>query len=227
MALRKTATAETGGTPDYDELCGDGYLYSAPLQTPPTVMNTDFMFGVCGSVGNACSSDWDCCSFSCDGSVCEPAFTLTSTAFLDRGALPGEYTCDGAGGMLSPSPPLAWTGAPEGTAEFALTVTTIALDGTKVNWVLFHIPGDVTSLAEGTAVGTAGVSTDGPELRYYPPCSSGPGEKTYTFTLYALSGVPTFSVPESQVTADILGSAISPLNIESRQVTVTYTRTGL
>jgi phosphatidylethanolamine-binding protein (PEBP) family uncharacterized protein len=226
-ALRKTATAETGGSPDYDNLCGNGYLYSAPLKTLPTVMNTDFMFGVCRAAGSTCSTNWDCCSFSCGNNVCGSAFTLTSTAFVDGGAIPGKYTCDGTAGMLSPSPPLAWSGAPEGTVEFALTISTIALDGTKWNWVLFNIPGTVTSLAEGTAVGTAGVSTDGPDLRYYPPCSSGPGEKTYTFTLYALSGTPTFSVPKSQVTGAVLTSAISPLIIGSRQVNVTYTRTGL
>ena len=226
-ALRKTATAEAGGTPDYDTLCGNGFLYSAPLKTAPIVMNTDFMFGVCGAVGSTCSTAWDCCSFSCNGKVCGSAITLTSPAFVAGGALPSQYTCDGTGGMLSASPPLAWTGAPEGTVEYALTISTIALDGTKWNWVLYRIPAGVTSLAEGTTVGTAGVSTDGPDLRYYPPCSSGPGEKSYTFTLYALSGAPTFSVPASQVTGGILTSAISPLIIGSSQVNVTYTRTGL
>lgn len=226
-ALRKTATAEAGGTPDYDTLCGNGFLYSAPLKSPPTVMNTDFMFGVCGAVGSTCGTAWDCCSFSCNGTVCGSAFTLTSTAFVAGGALPSQYTCDGTGGMLSSSPPLAWTSAPEGTVEYALTITTVALDGTKYNWVLFHIPGSVTSLAQGAAIGTAGVSTDGSDLRYYPPCSTGPGEKTYTITLYALSGVPTFSVPESKVTGVILTNAISSLIIGSSQVNVTYTRTGL
>lgn len=223
-ALRKTATAETGGTPDYDSSCGNGYLYSAALKTPPTVMNTDFMFGVCGAAGSSCSSDWGCCSFSCSNNVCGSSFTLTSSAFVAGGSIPSQYTCDGTLGMLSHSPPLAWTGAPTGTVTFALTISTIALDGTKWNWVLYNIPGTVTSLAEGTAVGTDGVSTDGPDLRYYPPCSSGPGEKTYTFTLYALSGTPTFSVP---VTGDILTSTISTLVIGKSQVNVTYTRTGL
>ena len=223
-ALRKTATAETGGTPDYDSSCGNGYLYSAALKTAPTVMNTDFMFGVCSAAGSSCSSDWGCCSFSCSNNVCGSSFTLTSSAFVAGGSIPTQYTCDGTLGMSSHSPPLAWTGAPSGTVTFALTITTIALDGTKYNWVLYNIPGTVASLAEATTVGTAGVSTDGSDLRYYPPCSSGPGEKTYTFTLYALSGTPTFSVP---VTGDILSSTISPLVIGKSQVNVTYTRTGL
>jgi len=232
-ALRKTATAETGGTPDYDSLCGNGYLYSARLNTAPAVMDTDFMFGVCAAAGSSCSTDWDCCSFSCNSNVCGSSstttssdFTLTSSAFVNGGTLPAQYTCDGSSGMLSPNPPLAWSGAPSGTMTYALTVTTIALDGTKYNWVLYNIPNTVTSLTEATTQGTAGVSTDGSELRYYPPCSSGPGEKTYTFTLYALSGTPTFSVPESEVTGLILTGAISPLIIGTSQINVSYTRVG-
>jgi phosphatidylethanolamine-binding protein (PEBP) family uncharacterized protein len=126
--------------------------------------------------------------------------------------------------MTSPSPALAWSGVSAGTSELALTLTTIALDGTKYNWVLFHIPASTTSLSSGTTVGTAGVSTDGPELRYYPPCSTGPGLKTYTFTLYALSAAPTFSVPESKVTGPVLEAAIAPLTLASRQLSVSYTR---
>jgi phosphatidylethanolamine-binding protein (PEBP) family uncharacterized protein len=223
-ALRKTATAETGGTPDYDSTCGYGYLYSAKLQTAPTIMDTDFLFGVCSTAGSTCSTDWDCCSFSCASGVCAADFTFSSSAFVEGGTLPVEYTCDGAAGMLSLSPPLAWTGAPSGTVEFALTMTTIALDGTKYNWVLFHIPAATTSLATGTTFGTAGVSTDGSDLRYYPPCSIGPGLKNYTFTLYALSAVPTFSVPESQVGGPALLSAIAPWILSSRVLNVGYTR---
>ena len=127
--------------------------------------------------------------------------------------------------MASPNPPLVWTGLPAGTAELALTMTTLALDGTKYNWVLFHIPASAGALAQGsTGVGTAGVSTDGPELRYYPPCSTGPGLKTYTLTLYALAAAPSFSVAEGKVTGPILEAAIAPLTLASRQLIVSYTR---
>jgi PKD repeat protein len=225
MALRKNATAEDDNSADYDNMCGNGYLYSAPLSAPPTVMNTDFMFGVCSSGGSMCGKDGDCCSFSCIENKCTVPFTITGSAFQNGGTLPVSYTCDASGG--GHSPPLEWTGAPEGTVEFAITATTFALDGTKWNWVLYHVPGSATSLPEDAAgVGTPGVSTDGPERRYYPPCSTGPGAKTYTFTIYALSGSPTFSVPESEVTGEVLISAISPLIIASQQVSVNYTRTG-
>jgi phosphatidylethanolamine-binding protein (PEBP) family uncharacterized protein len=227
MAERKKATAEDDGSADYDTLCGNGYLYSAPLQAPPTVRNTDFLFGVCSAGSAACTDDWDCCSFSCVNHACAAPFAFTSNAFDDGGDLPIQYTCDGAAGMQSPSPPLAWSGAPAGTAEYALTFTTLALDGTKYNWVLFHIPAGTLSLAEGTTVGTDGVSTDGPDLRYYPPCSTGPGEKLYTFTLYALSAAPTFGVPEAQVTGPVLEAALAPLTLATRHLDVTYTRVGL
>jgi phosphatidylethanolamine-binding protein (PEBP) family uncharacterized protein len=223
-ALRKTATAEADGSADYDSQCGNGYLYSAPLKTAPTVINTDFMFGVCSAQGTSCTSDWDCCSYACVSGACSAQFGFESSAFSDGGTLPVGYTCDGSDGMTSPNPALAWSGVPSGTAELALTMTTIALDGTKYNWVLFHIPASTTSLVSGTTVGTAGVSTDGPDLRYYPPCSIGPGEKTYTFTLYALSAAPTFSVPESLVTGPVLEAAIAPLTLASRQLNVSYTR---
>ncbi len=221
-ALRKQATAEADGSADYDLACGSGYLYSAPLAAPPTIIDTDFMFGVCGSVGASCVSDWDCCSIACGAGTCAAPFTLTSSAFVDGGRLPQTYTCDGT----SVSPPLAWSGPPVGTVEYALVLTTEALDGTKYNWVLFGIPGAVTSLAEATSgVGTAGQSTDGPELRYYAPCSSGPGDKVYAFTLYALSGSPSFAAGTA-VTGPVLTSAIAPLVLGTRQMSVTYARVG-
>ena len=150
------------------------------------------------------------------------SFALTSSAFTDGGTLPMQYTADGAG----TSPPLAWSGAPAGTKQFALTMTTLALDGEKWNWVLYGIPAGTTSLAEATTVGTAGLSTDGPELRYYPPASKGPGAKTYTFTLYALSAAPAFAVPAAGVSGPVLESAIAGITLAKTQVSVSYTRAG-
>jgi phosphatidylethanolamine-binding protein (PEBP) family uncharacterized protein len=221
-ALRKTATAEAGGSPDYDQLCGNGYLYSAPMPVAaPPVMDTDFLFGSCAVQGNACSDDWDCCSFSCGTTkVCNAPFSFSSSAFSDGGTLPVTYTCEAAGGGVSP--PLAWSGAPQGTVAFALTATTQAVDGEKWNWVLYNIPATATALpANSSGIGTPGASTDGPDLRFYPPCSSGAGDRTYTFTLYALSGHPNFSA--SPVTGTALEAAIAPLTLESRRMNVTYT----
>jgi hypothetical protein len=50
---------------------------------------------------------------------------------------------------------------------------------------------------------------------------------TYTFTLYALSGSPSFSVPAAQVDGPALEAAISGLQLSSRKLTFVYARTGL
>lgn len=147
---------------------------------------------------------------------------LTSTAGVDGGALPAEFTCDGA----SVSPPLAWTGAPAGTKEFALLMTTLPGDGTtKWNWVMYGIPASTTALARNTSgVGKFGVGSDGPSAAYQAPCSQGPGLKLYTFTVYALSGSPVFSVPASQITGAAVQSAIAGLTLASGSLTLGYTR---
>lgn len=148
-------------------------------------------------------------------------FTITSTAFTNGGTLPADYTCDGAG----INPPIAWSGIPDGTVELALMMTTQANDGLKWNWVLYNIPVTVTSLAEKTSgVGTAGSNSDGGALAYAPPCSQGPGPKTYTFTIYALSGKPSFSVPAEKVNGDALTKAISGITKASAKIDVSYTR---
>ncbi len=158
-----------------------------------------------------------------DSPVTTAVFALTSTEFQANGTLPAEYTCDGANGGHSPA--LAWANAPAGTACFALMMTTLALDSKKWNWVLYDIPATVSALAESTSgVGIAGLSSDGPERRYYPPCSQGPGAKTYTFTLYALSKTPSFSVPDSLVNGAALTAAISAIKLDSCVLNVSYTR---
>ncbi len=86
-----------------------------------------------------------------------------------------------------------------GTVELAVLATTVAKDGLKWNWVLHAVPSGVTALAEGQqGVGIAGLTSDGPNLAYSPPCSQGPGAKTYTFTVYALSARPSCPRPRTR-----------------------------
>ena len=139
----------------------------------------------------------------------------------EGGDLPREYTCDGA----KNSPPLTWTGAPPNTAEFELLMTTVAPDGLKWNWVVHGIPRTAAAFAKnGIAGGTAGLTSDGPLLAYSPPCSQGPGPKTYTFTLYAVSKAPTLPSQPNQVTGAVLTSAMTNLILAQSAVSVTYTR---
>jgi phosphatidylethanolamine-binding protein (PEBP) family uncharacterized protein len=166
---------------------------------------------------------------SCGGSTTSPigpssdagTMLLTSSEFVDRGTFPAKFTCDGVG----TSPPLGWSNAPANTAEFALLMTTIAPNGTKWNWVLVHIPATTNSLpANDTSIGVAGLTSDGPLLAYSPPCSQGPGAKSYTFTLYALSSPLTTSVPNNQLTGSVVTNAIANSTLATGSLTVTYTR---
>jgi phosphatidylethanolamine-binding protein (PEBP) family uncharacterized protein len=149
------------------------------------------------------------------------AFTVTSTAFVNGWTLPVIHTCDGAG----ESPPLAWTGAPPGTAGYALLMTTLARDGLKWNWGLHSIPPTATALPMASrGIGIHGLPSDGPNLAYSPPCSRGPGPMMYTFTIYALSAAPMLPSQPNQVTGAVLTAAIRDITLASSAVTVTYMR---
>jgi phosphatidylethanolamine-binding protein (PEBP) family uncharacterized protein len=149
-------------------------------------------------------------------------FVLTSSAGTSSGTLPAEYTCDGAGA----TPALSWTGAPAGTKEFALMMTTLPAGGsTRWNWVLYGIPGTTTGLAKNsTGVGTTGTGSHGTVMQYDPPCSQGPGAKVYTFTLYALSASPALPLSADKVTGPVLTSAITPVTLGKASFSLSYTR---
>lgn len=155
------------------------------------------------------------------GADASATFVVTSTAFVANGTLPARFTCDAEG----VSPPLAWSGAPAGTVEYALVMTTLAKDGPKWNWVLYGVAPTVVSLVEASVgVGTAGLTSDGPNLAYSPPCSQGPGAKTYTFTVHALSASPSLPVDPRAVTGPVLEAAIAPLTLAKSSLSVSYTR---
>lgn len=169
----------------------------------------------------ACASSDTSIDTTSLGSATSDSLALTSPEFMNAEEMPANASCDGAG----ISPALAWTGAPDGTKEFALLMTTLAKDGTKYNWVLYGIPASTTSLANGSiGVGTAGLTSNGPNLAYSAPCSSGPGTKTYTFTLYALSETPTLPSDPKAVTGAVLEQAIATLTLKKSSLDGEHTR---
>ncbi len=149
-------------------------------------------------------------------------FTLTSSAGANNGTMPALYTCDGAGATL----PLAWTNPPSGTQSYAILLSTIA-PPLKYDWVVYNIPAATTSLAQDAfLVGTTLQGDDGPGNVYDPPCSQGPGGKLYTFTIYALSGTPTITVPAGTSAGAAVATAIAPLTLGSAQLNLTYSRSN-
>jgi Raf kinase inhibitor-like YbhB/YbcL family protein len=120
------------------------------------------------------------------------ALVLTSPAFKDGGTIPGHYARPAAGGH-NMSIALEWTGAPEGTKSFAVSIVDFHPVAHKwVHWLVIDIPPNTASLREDASgksmpsgavelknsFGTTGYG--GPQ----PPKGSGP--HPYVITVYAL-----------------------------------------
>lgn len=150
------------------------------------------------------------------------AFVLTSPDIDASGRLPTEYTCDGASSTLA----LAWSGAPAGTQGYAVIMHHVAgPEDIHWYWVLYNLPVSVTSLAKNsTGIGTLGNNSVNGQTAYTPPCSKGPGDKTYTYTVYALSAQPQLSVPASKVDRATLLAAIKDITLASAELPVVYAR---
>ena len=127
-------------------------------------------------------------------------FTLTSTTFKDGTMMPQKVANMNAPGAANPnpncvgqnvSPQLSWSGAPEGTKSFVLTmVDPEGRGGLGVfHWVAYGIPANVTSFAEGevskqTDKFVGGKSTQG--VGYYSgPCTPPGSPHHYTFKVIA------------------------------------------
>jgi Raf kinase inhibitor-like YbhB/YbcL family protein len=149
-------------------------------------------------------------------------FMLSSSEVAEGGALPKEFTCDGTSATL----PLSWSGVPEKTKRFAVIMHHIPGPGdSHWYWVLYNIPANISNLEKNsTGIGTLGNNSVNGKTEYAPPCSKGPGEKLYTYTVYALSAELQLSVPASDVSRDILLDAIKDITLANASLNVTYTR---
>src|SRR5947209_296728 len=76
---------------------------------------------------------------------------LTSSAFQNGGAIPTQFTCDGA----DQSPPLAWNQPPPETKSLALVIDDPdAPSGTFRHWGVFDILASTRSIGGGQRIGT-------------------------------------------------------------------------
>ena len=117
---------------------------------------------------------------------------LTGGAFAAGAAIPARHSCDGA----DVSPALAWSGAPAGTAAWALIAEDPdAPGGSWVHWVLFNLPAGTTALPEGVAKterlealgGALQGRNDFRRIGYGGPCPPPGRAHRYFFRLYALN----------------------------------------
>jgi Raf kinase inhibitor-like YbhB/YbcL family protein len=146
-------------------------------------------------------------------------FALTSPAFAPGAEIPTLFTCEGR----DISPPLEWTGVPDGTQSLVLIVDDpdapdpAAPKMTWVHWVLYDLPPDAGSLPEGVApsdlpAGTREGKNDGKRTGYGGPCPP-IGRHRYFHKLYALDvvlgdlGTPTKGEVEKAVKGHVLAQA--------------------
>jgi Raf kinase inhibitor-like YbhB/YbcL family protein len=110
---------------------------------------------------------------------------LSSSAFSSGAAIPRKYTCDGG----DVSPPLEWSGVPEGTRSLALIVDDPdAPRGTWSHWIVFNLAAATTSLPEGGPLpaGAQFGRNDFRKTAYGGPCPPPGQSHRYFFRLYAL-----------------------------------------
>ncbi|MFF4257183.1 YbhB/YbcL family Raf kinase inhibitor-like protein [Streptomyces sp. NPDC001663] len=157
-----------------------------------------------------------------------PGFTVTSTTLTDGGQVPAEQHSGifGVPGGKDASPQLSWTGAPEGTKSYAVTVyDPDAPTGSGFwHWAVADIPAGVTELPEGAGDDTGSglpegayqLPNDARAARFIgaaPPAGHGPHR--YVVVVHALDveqiGVPAEATPAFlgfNIAGHILGRAV-------------------
>ncbi len=149
------------------------------------------------------------------------SFKVTSPAFGPSGRMDEKYGGD-AGNL---SPPLAWSGAPKGTKEFALIChdPDAPLPHGFTHWVVYGIPATVTKFDEGQKPNlfTAGVNGTGKAgyMGPYPP--KGHGVHHYYFWVYALDA--ELKLKQGLDMVQLL-DAVSPHILEQARIVGTYER---
>jgi Raf kinase inhibitor-like YbhB/YbcL family protein len=148
-------------------------------------------------------------------------FSLATNAFLDTGALPVLYTCDGK----DVSPQLSWSNPPDKTQSFVLIAEDRdAPNGTFYHWVVYNLPASAKELAEGTVKfpGNTLLGVNSwDKNQYNGPCPPKGSAHTYYFTLYALDA--TVKLPAGADGKTVLAS-IKDHIIKKAELSTVYSR---
>ncbi|MCS7285075.1 MAG: YbhB/YbcL family Raf kinase inhibitor-like protein [Hydrogenobacter thermophilus] len=130
---------------------------------------------------------------------------VESPSFKNGEVIPQKYTCDGE----NVSPPIAWSGFPEGTKSFVLIVDDPdAPIGTFTHWVVYDIPPNIVSLKENFPKSKQvdnikqGINDFG-RVGYGGPCPPpGHGYHRYFFKVYALN-VESLGLPSGATKKEV------------------------
>ena len=169
----------------------------------PVLASTAFVLLALVAWGCASSDDGPTSDQPAAAAVTAGGLEISSPNFTQirpRVRIPIKNTCYGE----NISPPLNWSGMPEGTMSLALTVDDIEEDSSLwVHWVLYNMPPDLTGLPEGIPTTTdalldgsiQGVN-DFKRIGYGGPCIESATKRLsrapalaphkFHFTLYAL-----------------------------------------
>ena len=107
---------------------------------------------------------------------------ITSSAFHEGGDIPSKFTCDES----DTSPPLQITGIPSEAKSLVLIADDPdAPGGLFTHWLVWNIPPQTSSIAEGIAPKGVQGANDFGKSGYRGPCPP-PGRHRYSFKIFAL-----------------------------------------
>ena len=107
---------------------------------------------------------------------------ITSSAFHEGGDIPPKFTCDAS----DTSPPLQITGIPSEAKSLVLIADDPdAPGGLFTHWLVWNIPPQTSSIAEGSAPKGVQGANDFGKSGYRGPCPP-PGRHRYSFKIFAL-----------------------------------------
>ena len=107
---------------------------------------------------------------------------ITSSAFHEGGNIPSKFTCDGS----DTNPALQITGIPSEAKSLVLIADDPdAPGGLFTHWLVWNIPPQTNSIAEGSAPKGVHGTNDFGKSGYRGPCPP-PGTHRYSFKIFAL-----------------------------------------
>jgi Raf kinase inhibitor-like YbhB/YbcL family protein len=133
------------------------------------------------------------------------SLTLNSPTFANGQPIPKAYAQEGQ----NTSPPLAWSGAPDGTKSFVLIVEDHdAPVGTVTHWVVYDLAADANGLLEGLDKDQVqhGINDMGHDHYDGPKPPKGDGPHRYHFRLTALD-TASLGLSESPESNDVKKAA--------------------
>jgi Raf kinase inhibitor-like YbhB/YbcL family protein len=132
---------------------------------------------------------------------------VTSSAFQEGGNIPSKFTCDGS----DTSPSLQITGVPSEAKSLVLIADDPdAPGGLFTHWLVWNIPSQTNSIAEGSAPNGVQGANDFGKSGYRGPCPPA-GVHRYSFKIFALDRELELrsGAKRSQVNAAMKGHVIA------------------